>query len=278
MSSTKVAKQPVSFDIKSALITLESVIIRSSNASQVQEDLDARFAKHPDFFDNDPVIIDVTQLRAAEDPAQLDLSALCQLLKKHKMNPVALRSNSAVHHAWAELAGLFLISPSQMPAEPRRGAERQEPQAQPSPPPSPAPQSSVQAPSVQPPIVDSSIPSSLQVPSSPSITSALIVDKPLRSGQHVYAKGRDLIVTAMVNAGAEIMADGHIHVYAPLRGKAIAGAKGNRDARIYTSCLEAELISIAGVYRTSDAPLPAEVAGKSAHIRLIDDKLVMQTN
>ena len=109
-----------------------------------------------------------------------------------------------------------------------------------------------------------------------SLTSALIVDKPLRSGQHVYAKGRDLVVMAMVNAGAEIMADGHIHVYAPLRGKAIAGARGNKDARIYTSCLEAELVSIAGVYRTSDKPIPKEVAGKSAQIRLIDDKLVMQ--
>jgi septum site-determining protein MinC len=113
-------------------------------------------------------------------------------------------------------------------------------------------------------------------PTAPSC--ALIVDKPLRSGQHVYAKGRDLIVMAMVNPGAEIMADGHIHVYAPLRGKAIAGARGNQDARIYTSCLEAELLSIAGIYRTSDTPIPKEVAGKAAQIRLIDEKLVMQPN
>jgi septum site-determining protein MinC len=106
--------------------------------------------------------------------------------------------------------------------------------------------------------------------------SAMVIDKPLRSGQHVYAKGRDLIVLAMVNPGAEIMADGHIHVYAPLRGKAIAGARGNEEARIFTSCLEAELISIAGTYRTSDTPLPPEVAGKAAQISLLGDKLVMQ--
>jgi septum site-determining protein MinC len=104
----------------------------------------------------------------------------------------------------------------------------------------------------------------------------MVIDKPLRSGQHVYAKGRDLVVLAMVNPGAEIMADGHIHVYAPLRGKAIAGARGDESARIFTSCLEAELISIAGTYRTSDTPLPDDVAGKPAQITLQGDKLVMQ--
>ena len=105
--------------------------------------------------------------------------------------------------------------------------------------------------------------------------SAMVVDKPLRSGQHLYAKGGDLVMLAMVNPGAEIMADGHIHVYAPLRGKAIAGAKGDTSARIFTNSLEAELLSIAGVYRTSDAPLPKEVAGKAAQVCLVGDKLVM---
>src|SRR6185369_4992443 len=64
---------------------------------------------------------------------------------------------------------------------------------------------------------------------------ALVIDKPIRSGQQVYARGRDLVVMSMVNAGAEVIADGHIHVYAPLRGKAIAGAKGNTEARIIST-------------------------------------------
>jgi septum site-determining protein MinC len=108
--------------------------------------------------------------------------------------------------------------------------------------------------------------------------SALIVDKPLRSGQQVYARGRDLVVMSMVNPGAEVIADGHIHVYAPLRGKAIAGAKGNTEARIIATSLEAELLSIAGVYRTSEVPLPPEVRGRAAQVRLVggaDGKLVM---
>jgi septum site-determining protein MinC len=82
----------------------------------------------------------------------------------------------------------------------------------------------------------------------------------------------------MVNPGAEVIADGHIHVYAPLRGKAIAGARGNTDARILALCLEPELISIAGVYRTSEVPLPAEVLSKPTQVRLVggsEGKLVM---
>ena len=84
----------------------------------------------------------------------------------------------------------------------------------------------------------------------------------------------------MVNPGAEVIADGHIHVYAPLRGKAIAGARGNAEARIFAQALEAELISIAGVYRTSDVPLPDNVRGKAAQVRLQSsaegDKLLLE--
>ena len=97
------------------------------------------------------------------------------------------------------------------------------------------------------------------------------LDKPLRSGQRFYAKGSDLIVTAMISAGAEVIADGHVHVYAPLRGKAMAGARGNTNARIFSLCLEPELISIAGVYRTSENPLPKDIHGKTAQIRLSED-------
>jgi septum site-determining protein MinC len=97
---------------------------------------------------------------------------------------------------------------------------------------------------------------------------AMFIDKPLRSGQQVYAKGRDLIVMGMVNAGAEVIADGHIHVYGTLRGKAIAGARGNGDAQIFAQVMEPELISIAGVYRTSENPLSKDVLGKPAQVSL----------
>jgi septum site-determining protein MinC len=99
----------------------------------------------------------------------------------------------------------------------------------------------------------------------------MVIDKPLRSGQKIYARGADLIVLAMVNQGAEVVADGNIHVYAPLRGKAMAGASGNTSARIFSLCLEPELISIAGIYRTSENALPATVQGKPAQVRLSND-------
>ena len=107
----------------------------------------------------------------------------------------------------------------------------------------------------------------------------MVVDKPLRSGQKIYARGCDLVVLAMVNQGAEVVADGNIHVYAPLRGKAMAGARGNTSARIFSLCLEPELVSIAGVYRTSENPLAPNVQGKAAQVRLSNDgqdKLIIE--
>jgi septum site-determining protein MinC len=99
----------------------------------------------------------------------------------------------------------------------------------------------------------------------------MVVDKPLRSGQKIYARGADLVLLAMVNQGAEVVADGNIHVYAPLRGRAMAGASGNVHARIFSTCLEPELVSIAGIYRTGEKPLADDVRGKAAQVRLSND-------
>lgn len=104
----------------------------------------------------------------------------------------------------------------------------------------------------------------------------VVVDKPLRSGQQVYARGADLVVMAVVSFGAEVIADGNIHVYAPLRGRAIAGARGNTEARIFSTCLEPQLVSIAGIYRTTETALPDSVAGKPAQVRLDGEKLIIE--
>jgi septum site-determining protein MinC len=104
------------------------------------------------------------------------------------------------------------------------------------------------------------------------------LDKPLRSGQRFYARGCDLIVTAMVSAGAEVIADGNIHVYAPLRGRALAGASGDKTARIFTTSLEAELVSVAGLYRTFEAGVPAELARQPATIWLVGEDNDLRLN
>lgn len=236
---------PLSFEIKSATLPLVSVLIKSLDLATLSADMHSRFGDNPDFFDNDAVLID---LHGAE--GSLDLNGLLQLLRRYRLNPVALRAGNPSHEAAAALAGLFVSSEARVlpslndaPTEVVREIVRE----------------------VE---VVREVAGAGQ--------SALVVDKPLRSGQQVYARGRDLVVLAMVNPGAEVMADGHIHVYAPLRGKAIAGAKGDTSARIFAASLEAELVSIAGVYRTSDTPLPKEVAGKAAQVWLADDKLSMR--
>jgi septum site-determining protein MinC len=242
------ASAPHAYEIKSASLPLVSFLLKTPDISALQADMARRLGATPGFFDNDPVVIDLSVL---EDPNQeLDLPSVCLMLRTHHMLPVAVRGANEHQLANARQAGLFEASDLsiQTPAAPRVETVVQE--------------------------VIREVEVVREVQTSGA---AMVIDKPLRSGQHVYAKGRDLIVLAMVNPGAEIMADGHIHVYAPLRGKAIAGARGDEQARIFTACLEAELISIAGTYRTSgDAPLPKEVAGKAAQISLQGDKLVMQ--
>ena len=94
----------------------------------------------------------------------------------------------------------------------------------------------------------------------------------MRSGQQVYARGRDLTLTAMVGNGAEVIADGSIHVYGTLRGRALAGAQGDAGARIYCQNFQAELISIAGQYRVFE-DIPAALRGKPVQAWLEDDKL-----
>ncbi|SPC06102.1 cell division inhibitor, inhibits FtsZ ring formation (fragment) [Cupriavidus oxalaticus] len=102
-----------------------------------------------------------------------------------------------------------------------------------------------------------------------------MIDKPLRSGQQVYAHG-DVVILDVVSYGAEVIAEGNIHIYAPLRGRALAGVKGNTGARIFSTCMEPELISIAGIYRTAEQTLPADVLGKTAQVRLAEEKLILE--
>jgi septum site-determining protein MinC len=242
--SSRTASKSLSFEIKNVHLPLMSVLVKSVDLQLLTADLHHRFGDTPNFFDNDPVLIDLHALDTQAGP--VDFNALLQLLRRYRINPVALRAGNPVQEAAATLAGLFVAQ--EMRSLPAQAS---------------APEAVIREVEVV-----REVPASAQ--------SAMLIDKPVRSGQHVYARGRDLVVLAMVNPGAEIMSDGHIHVYAPLRGKAIAGAKGDTGARIFAASLEAELVSIAGVYRTSDTPLPADVQGKAAQVWLAEDKLNMR--
>jgi len=243
MTVALAGRAPATFEIKSANLPLVALLLKSPDLHLLAQELQGRFGEIPDFFDNDPLVIDLGPVGGQE----VDFRELIELLRLYKVVPVAVKGGNQEQMAAALRAGLAAANDAASalsPALPQKGREEQP-----------------QAPKVE-------------APQPPS--TALVIDKPLRSGQQVYARGRDLVVMSMVNPGAEVIADGNIHVYAPLRGKAIAGARGDADARILTLCLEPELVSIAGVYRTSENPLPSQVRGKPAQVRLRDDKLVME--
>ena len=235
-------RAPASFEIKSANLPLVALLLKSTDLRQLSAEWAQRFGDIPDFFDHDPLVVDLSLL--PEDTDQLDFPSLIALLRQTRLAPIAFKGGNDALVAQALAAGLT-AAPDAVPVLASAAA----------------PETVVQE-------VVREVVREVQVASPVVQPGAMVIDKPLRSGQQVYAKGRDLVVLSMVNPGAEVIADGHIHVYAPLRGKAIAGARGNTEARIFTLCLEAELISIAGVYRTSDIPLPPEVLSKPTQIRL----------
>ena len=254
MSTVLNAQAPVTFEIKSASLPLVALLLKSADLSRLEEELRQRFGDVPDFFDHDPLLIDLGPLQTSDEAdAPLDFARLTALLGQHRLRPLAVRGGNETQMAAAVLAGL-------VPADDVVVQRASSPAPSTAPAASPAPVA----------------PAPVAPPPTPN---ALVIDKPLRSGQQVYARGRDLVVMAMVNPGAEVIADGHIHVYAPLRGKAIAGARGNAEARIFALSMDPELISIAGIYRTSENPLPPEVQGKPAQVRLNSgpdgDKLVI---
>lgn len=233
------------FDLKNTNLPLLALQLRTADLAALAGELAGRLGDTPNLFNHDPLVIDLTTLREADEV--IDFAALIALLRDSRMQPVAVAGGSAAQMEAALAAGL--------------------PEAPEPPAPKPRPVREVE-------VIREVV---REVPVEvPVAANTLVIDKPLRSGQQVYAKGGDLVVLAAVNFGAEVIADGHIHVYAPLRGKAIAGHRGNTQARIFSTCLEPELIAIAGVYRTTETALPAEVQGKPAQVRLVDDKLVME--
>lgn len=240
------------FELKSAALTLVALLLKTSDVAQLAAAMQARFGEAPGLFDNDPVAIDLSQVRDADDV--IDFDALIALMREHKMQPIAVKSGSPVQMDAALAVGL---------TEAHGTAPRAEARAEPVP-----TEPSAQA-AVVPEPVD-------EAPALPEARRTLIVDKPLRSGQRVYAKGADLIVLAVVSYGAEVIADGNIHVYAPLRGRALAGALGDTAARIFTTCMEPQLLSIAGIYRTTETELNADVLGKPAQVRLDGEKLIVE--
>ncbi|MGZ8287959.1 MAG: septum site-determining protein MinC [Telluria sp.] len=241
-------------EIKISTVVAISTILHSAEPLAIDAALKQMTGGVSDFFEDEFAVIDVSAI--APDAPHIDWDQLVDVLKKYRLNAVAVRGATPAMADAIRARGLSLDDGSSG-AKPRDAAETPAPVA-------------VAAPTAA--------PTAAPVPAPVAATAivapgAMIIDTPVRAGQRVYARGCDLIVTAVVNNGAEIIADGSIHVYAALHGRALAGASGNADARIFALSMQPELVSIAGVYRTFDDGFPPELALRPAQIRLHGDRL-----
>ncbi|WP_028103298.1 septum site-determining protein MinC [Pseudoduganella violaceinigra] len=236
-------------EIKISTVVAVSTIMYTSDLATLDAAMHEMTGGVSDFFEGDLAVIDVGDL--APGGERIDWAATIALLKKYRLNPVAVRNAKPEMVEEIQQHGLQLDS-----------GKREEPPIVTAPKPAPAP-----APA----------PAPVAAPAAPAFSGTMIIDTPVRAGQRIYARGGDLIVMAVVNNGAEIIADGSIHVYNTLNGRALAGASGNASARIFALSMSPELVSIAGVYRTFEDGFPTENARKPVQIRLNGDSLEIQS-
>ncbi len=219
------------------------------------------------FFDGEAAVLELDPLAEAADdslPESPDWAAIAALFQRHGLYIIGVSGGSDALRAAAAEAGLPPLTAFRHPARtealaPITTKDDTHPETT-------APDLPSEARSESAHKHASEVP-----PDAPPAAQTLIIDRPLRSGQQVYARGGDLVMLAAVNAGAEVIADGSIHIYAPLRGRALAGASGDAGARIFTTRFEAELVSIAGLYRTFEHGIPDGLAGRPTQIRLNHD-------
>src|ERR1700736_2251348 len=205
-------------------------------------ELAEQIQRSPRFFLNAPVVLDLKD--AAEFTREAEFAEAREILRRQTLTLIGVQNTTPAQLEAAADAGLASFAPN-APQPSRR----------------PSPERAASAVNVAP----------------AAAIKTRLVTQPVRSGTQIYARGADLVVTAAVSPGAEIIADGNIHVYGPLRGRALAGADGDANARIFCSRLEAELVSIAGHYLVSEQ-LPAEQLGFPVQIALVDDRLTVTRN
>lgn len=230
------SQTPIEF--KGSSFTLSVVHLHHHDPEVIRKALQDKIDQAPDFLRNAPVVLNVATLTGDVNWKQLQQAVLATGLR---IVGVSGCKNEALKRMIVR-AGLPVL------AEGKEGKKRSDP---------PEPEAK--------PIV-----------AEPVATKTRIVNTPVRSGQQIYARNADLIVTSSVSAGAELVADGNIHIYGMMRGRALAGASGDRDCQIFCTNLAAELVSIAGEYWIMDQ-IPEEFFGKAARLSLQDGALTIQT-
>ena len=228
------------FDIKSARIDALAIQLNTTELAAIRQTLTERAAQYCELSDM-PLLLDV---QAFDSPDNLDLDSLLGLFAEHSLPIGTLRHHNEQWQAAARAHHLAFCSDNANSEENKRLPEN----------------------------TQHEMPST---PPAPAVRQTLVVEKPIRTGQQVYAENADLIVLGLVNEGAEVIADGHIHIYAPLRGRALAGASGDQNARIFVQSMQAELVSIAGIYRTFDQQLPPHLHRQAVQIYLQKERLAI---
>jgi septum site-determining protein MinC len=241
-------------ELKIGQVGIANLRIRTLDVAKLAEEMRGRVQRAPKLFARAAVVIDFGGL--AQTPDVATARALIDGLREAGVLPVALAYGTSETERLAEALGLPLL------AKFRAQYERSD---------EPAATETVAAARREPP-APAEKPAEAKPASAAAAAPGLIQSTPVRSGQQVYAANRDLTVLTTVGAGAEVMADGSIHIYGPLRGRALAGAQGNEQARIFCREFHAELVAIAGHYKVLE-DIPKDLRGKAVQAWLENEEL-----
>ena len=252
----------VSFQLKGSALTVVVLALVEYDPKTLAIELKEKIDQAPHFFVNSPVLISLERLEGPEDcKALLDnVGELIKICRKLDLQPLGFTAVPEVLLASVRKTGLAILpTPSEralkIPAAAKVKAAE--------------------------PVVETRIETVVETVIETVIEERVVqrmsrvVTRPVRSGQQIYAEGADLIVLAQVSEGAEVLADGNIHIYGSLRGRALAGVKGDESARIFCQNLEAELVSVAGNFVLQDA-LPKELFKKAVQISLKGERVVVE--
>ena len=243
MSQADLLDQAPVFQLKGSMLAITVMELAQYSIEQLDQQLAEKVAQAPNFFSNTPLILALDKLPESEE--ELDLAALMAVCRKHGLRTLAVRASNEAHIAAANALDLPVLPPSgarERVIDPPAGQAEKKPEKPPT-------------------------------PAEPEHKPTKIITSPVRGGQQVYAQGGDLIVLAAVSSGAELLADGNIHVYGPMRGRALAGVKGNLKARIFCKQLGAEMLSIAGHYKVAEDLRRDPLWGDAVHVCLSGELL-----
>ena len=247
MSQPDLLDQDPVFLLKGSMLATTILELSHNDLARLDRQLEEKVAQAPAFFENIPLIIAVDKLPEAE--GQIDLAALMQLCGKHGLRTLALRAGREEDIAAASALDLPVLPPSGAREKLIELVEARQAAA------------------------EAVAPAEPEKPREPERKPSKVINHPVRGGQQIYAADGDLVVLGPVSAGAELLADGNIHIYGPMRGRALAGVKGDTSAQIFCQQMGAEMLSIAGIYKVAEDLRRDPQWGRSVHVSLSGDVL-----